>query len=1341
MRRSAALTAIVVLGLSVTGPLPATAAQTIGYPTFAGPAIPAPPVAYTPNDMMRAIYDQESQGTDFWMDRLLARQGVDPAGTWLMSRGRAVFMKTHDPAVIGFGGQVAYWESIDNRGAYSVSLSPGTFTENTGQRLQTPSYWKGLYTSGSLQVEERKFITGNNVAVTNLTITNSGSGSQTLQLRATSPYTRTAEGNELTGIVDAKNKLTTVLPRLAGDGFTVSGTDLTRSVTVGAGQSVQTKVVMGFVTEEIPASLAEYQSYRAAAPAAAFATHVRDYNRWWADNVPYFDVPDPAIKKHIYYRWWLMRFNYLDADIPGNDFQFPTSVEGALGYNNAIVLTVPMFVDDLKYLRNPVYSFGPWVSAGEVSRNRRYTDNPGDPENWSNSYTQYISEAAWRSYQVHGGQPAIAGNLARYAEQDVKGQLDFYDQDRNNLIEYDWGALTGNDADAVSFHWRDGRLDRTESAYVYSNALASAQAYDAVGNSTKAAEMRAIASRIQQAVVNVLWNSQAQVLQHRHVPTNALVPWKEINNFYPYSVGLMPNTAQYREALRLFADENEYPLFPFYTANQRDKAAAAAAGKPGTNNFSQINSTVQFRLFSSALRNYPTSHITPEMYKKLLYWNAWAQYINGDTRWPDSNEFWADWNASAKRIDYRSWIHHTTLGSSNWTIVEDAMGLRPRNDDKVELSPINIGWSHFTVNNLKYRNNNLTIVWDDPADGVTRYPGVPQGYSIYVNATRTVTIDRLVQAIWDPRTGTVSFPGQAGTVLYSTSMSGMQAPNQVVHTDGRMVDVFAKAGVNLSSSGSNLAAGATASASYTASGTTAAAAVDGFTINEPFWGSKGSPNAQDSYELNLGSARTFDDIRVHFRNDRASGGYAEPAMYQIQYLNGSTWVTVPGQAKTPAAPRSNFNRVQFPAITAQRVRVLMTHQPGLKTGLTEVKIFDSGSPPPAANSAPYVLARQDPSFNQPGQARLLGKVKDDALPSGTLTSSWSKVSGPGTVIFGSPNAATTLASFSAAGTYTLRLTASDGSASATSQVTLTVTQGSSGAFNVATSATPSASYTSSWESLPAINDGINPGSSNDSPRWGTWPQTGQQWAELTWSQPQRLNAAALYFFDDGGGVRVPGSWKLQYWNGSAYVDISSSYPVAVNQFNNATFAGVTTTRLRAVLTSGAGSVGLVEFRALAETPSSVRTVHQPTLAGQIPTLPATVTKIYGNGARLNSAVTWQPIDQSQVATGGTSFTVQGIVDGTGLPASATVWVRPNNQVSITFIEPENVVTRPGVAPVLPPTITATFNDGSRDNVSTTVTWAAIDPSRYAQPGTFTVTGQVPGTSLTAQANVEVKANG
>src|SRR5262245_66638028 len=73
---------------------PATAAQTIGFPTFSGPAVPQPPVGFTTGNMMQAIYNAESGGTDFWMDRLLARPGSDPAGTWLMTPGRRRLMKT-----------------------------------------------------------------------------------------------------------------------------------------------------------------------------------------------------------------------------------------------------------------------------------------------------------------------------------------------------------------------------------------------------------------------------------------------------------------------------------------------------------------------------------------------------------------------------------------------------------------------------------------------------------------------------------------------------------------------------------------------------------------------------------------------------------------------------------------------------------------------------------------------------------------------------------------------------------------------------------------------------------------------------------------------------------------------------------------------------------------------------------------------------------------------------------------------------------------------------------------------------------------------------------------------
>lgn len=147
---------------------------------------------------------------------------------------------------------------------------------------------------------------------------------------------------------------------------------------------------------------------------------------------------------------------------------------------------------------------------------------------------------------------------------------------------------------------------------------------------------------------------------------------------------------------------------------------------------------------------------------------------------------------------------------------------------------------------------------------------------------------------------------------------------------------------------------------------------------------------------------------------------------------------------------------------------------------------------------------------------------------------------------------------------------------------LTVGGGGTGG-NVAGSATASCSFTSSWESCAAINDGIDPTSSNDTVnrRWGTWPNNGQQWAELQWSSTQSLNRAQVYLFDDEQGIDVPSSWKLQYWNGSTYMDVpgASGYTLNKNAYNSVNFTTVSTNRLRVVLQSnGTNSVGLLEVK-------------------------------------------------------------------------------------------------------------------------------------------------------------------
>ena len=90
------------------------------------------------------------------------------------------------------------------------------------------------------------------------------------------------------------------------------------------------------------------------------------------------------------------------------------------------------------------------------------------------------------------------------------------------------------------------------------------------------------------------------------------------------------------------------------------------------------------------------------------------------------------------------------------------------------------------------------------------------------------------------------------------------------------------------------------------------------------------------------------------------------------------------------------------------------------------------------NVAPSVSAGSDATITLPATVSLNGTVSDDGLPTATMTTTWSKVSGPGTVAFTNANAVDTTASFSTYGVYTLRLTATDGDLTTSDDVQIIV---------------------------------------------------------------------------------------------------------------------------------------------------------------------------------------------------------------------------------------------------------------------------------------------------------------
>jgi hypothetical protein len=93
---------------------------------------------------------------------------------------------------------------------------------------------------------------------------------------------------------------------------------------------------------------------------------------------------------------------------------------------------------------------------------------------------------------------------------------------------------------------------------------------------------------------------------------------------------------------------------------------------------------------------------------------------------------------------------------------------------------------------------------------------------------------------------------------------------------------------------------------------------------------------------------------------------------------------------------------------------------------------------PPVNLAPIVTAGSSQTNIWPAPANLAGTVNDDGQPNppAAVTTTWSRLSGPGTVAFGNANAPSTTATFSAPGSYALQLAASDGQVQTVSAVAI-----------------------------------------------------------------------------------------------------------------------------------------------------------------------------------------------------------------------------------------------------------------------------------------------------------------
>ena len=289
--------------------------------------------------------------------------------------------------------------------------------------------------------------------------------------------------------------------------------------------------------------------------------------------------------------------------------------------------------------------------------------------------------------------------------------------------------------------------------------------------------------------------------------------------------------------------------------------------------------------------------------------------------------------AEAANGDTGQWVYDASDFSEHYNhssfvdlVLTGLFGIKPQATDSVQLKPlVPDSWAYFAVQNVPYHGHLLTIMWDQTGTHYNAGTGLQvcqDGTRIYQastvgNATVSVAapvipaaatpLDNLAANAWtadqdwfkgwDNRTYTATFPRSAPRTRTRPRTANAAAARQ-------------------SPLRQRLRHPAQGHRRIHSLRRDARRPLDQRGISQRH-------RLPDRRLRTAAVDRRGQDLHLRRRSERAS-----PQSFDVQYLSGTTWTSVPGQVKTPTAPVANApNEVTFPTVATSQFRVVFTPSP------------------------------------------------------------------------------------------------------------------------------------------------------------------------------------------------------------------------------------------------------------------------------------------------------------------------------------------------------------------------------------------------------------------------------
>lgn len=430
---------------------------------------------------------------------------------------------------------------------------------------------------------------------------------------------------------------------------------------------------------------------------------------WMKANIPLFECPQDNFEEMFYFRWWTLR-KHIEATPAGYAFtEFLVQRTYADKYN-LISSALGHHIMEARWLHNPKY-LNQYIHVW-------YRGNEGKPLTKLHKFSSWATDALYQKYLVDND-----ANYLIDIYPDLKNDYSRWEQDQrlSNGLFWQYDVRDGME-EQISGGRKEKNARPTINSYMFGNAQALSKIARLAHETAASALFQSKSDTLKQLIESKLWNPESQFFETVKEDDSFAKVREEIG-FIPWYFNLpekkheqswlqVKDTQGFLAPFGLTTAERRHPLFrthgcckcewdgpiwPFATS----QTLTGMANWINTEKRSVVNDSIYFRLLEL--------YVESQHYRGRPYIGEYLDEVTG---------YWLKGDEERSR-----YYNHSTF---NDLIITGLVGLRPREDGKIEINPLipENKWNWFCLDNVLYHGKIVTIIWDKDGNKYHRGKGL-----------------------------------------------------------------------------------------------------------------------------------------------------------------------------------------------------------------------------------------------------------------------------------------------------------------------------------------------------------------------------------------------------------------------------------------------------------------------------------------------------------------------------------------------------------------------------------------------------------------------------------------